>query len=67
MKQVFAIIFSFFLFINGYGQMKFANKTYVVEMGATCKDMTDGGCMIYTYRILEFKNTYKTFVKNSRR
>lgn len=54
MKQVFAIIFSSFLFINGYAQ-KLANKTYIAEMGATCKDMTDGGCMIYTYRILEFK------------
>ena len=30
-------------------------KTYSAKIGETCKVMTDGGCMIYTYQILNFK------------
>lgn len=30
-------------------------KSYKALVGESCKDMTNGGCMIYTYRILNFK------------
>ena len=30
-------------------------KNYKALVGETCKEMTNGGCMIYTYRILNFK------------
>jgi hypothetical protein len=30
-------------------------KKYKSLVGETCKEMTNGGCMIYTYRILHFK------------
>jgi hypothetical protein len=55
MKKAFTLIFLTFWLISCNGQTKLAGKTYVAEIGATCKDMTDGGCMIFTYRILEFK------------
>jgi hypothetical protein len=29
-------------------------KNYKAIIGETCKDMTDGGCMIYTYQNLNF-------------
>lgn len=55
MKKILALIILSFWLINCNGQTKLAGKTFVAEVGATCKDMTDGGCMILTYRILEFK------------
>ena len=30
-------------------------KKYKALVGETCKEMSNGGCMIYTYRILHFK------------
>ena len=30
-------------------------KSYKALVGESCKEMTNGGCMIYTYRILNFK------------
>ena len=30
-------------------------KTYSAKIGETCKSMDGGGCMIYTFRILNFK------------
>jgi len=30
-------------------------KTYSAKVNETCKTMSDGGCMIYTYRVLNFK------------
>lgn len=32
-----------------------AGKTYKAQTGAACKEMTGGGCMIYTYCVLKFK------------
>jgi hypothetical protein len=29
-------------------------RTYKALVGETCKEMTDGGCMIYTYQVLNF-------------
>ena len=31
-------------------------KTYKALVGETCKSMTDGGCMIYTYQVLKFEH-----------
>jgi hypothetical protein len=36
-------------------QNDLTGKNFKALVGETCKDMTDGGCMIYTYRILNFK------------
>jgi hypothetical protein len=30
------------------------NKLYKALVGTTCKDMIDGGCMLYSYRLLDF-------------
>lgn len=30
-------------------------KNFKALVNETCKEMTDGGCMVYTYRILHFK------------
>ena len=31
-------------------------KNFKALIGQSCREMTDGGCMIYTYRILNFKS-----------
>jgi hypothetical protein len=33
-----------------------AGKNFKALLGQSCREMTDGGCMIYTYRILNFKS-----------
>lgn len=50
-----------FLQFNVYAQNLRVNnshgpngKTYKALVGETCKDMTDGGCMIYNYEVLNF-------------
>jgi hypothetical protein len=61
MKKNFILIFLFFWLISCNGQTKLAGKTYVAEIGATCKD---GIGMIYTSRILKFdKNTVTSSYK----
>jgi hypothetical protein len=50
--RLFLFIFLSFSFISCNGQTKLSGKTYVAEVGATCKD---GVGMIWTYQILEFK------------
>lgn len=47
---LFAIAFSGF----HASAQELAGKTFVAGNGATCKEMSDGGCMIYYYRVLEF-------------
>ncbi|MDN3693892.1 hypothetical protein QWZ06_17175 [Chryseobacterium tructae] len=59
--RLLILIFLPFLFINGNRQTKLEGKTYVAEIGATCKD---GIGMIYTSRILKFdKNTVTSSYK----
>jgi len=36
-------------------QHNLEGKEFKALIGQSCKDMTNGGCMIYTYRILKFK------------
>jgi hypothetical protein len=31
-------------------------KNFKALVGQSCREMTDGGCMIYTYRILNFRS-----------
>ena len=37
---------------NSHGPV---GKTYKALVNETCKSMTDGGCMIYTYQVLKFE------------
>jgi hypothetical protein len=50
--RLFLFTFFSFSFIICNGQTKLSGKTYVAEVGATCKY---GVGMIWTYQILEFK------------
>ncbi len=36
-------------------QNDLTGKSYKALVGESCKEMTNGGCMIYTYRILNFQ------------
>ena len=36
-------------------------KNFKALVGQSCREMTDGGCMIYTYRILNFKPSFQAF------
>lgn len=40
---------------DGYAQDSPVGKRFVAQTGASCKEMTDGGCMIYTYCVLAFE------------
>jgi len=52
----FSIILIFLLSIIGINvQNDLTGKNFKALVGETCKYMTDGGCMIYTYRFLNFK------------
>jgi len=70
MKKYIFLLIVFTMIIacqNSNAQTKLIGKTYVAEIGATCKD---GIGMIYKYRILKFdKNTvtssYKVFASVS--
>ena len=48
-----------FIFMSSlwYGSLEndLNGKTYKALVGETCKYMSDGGCMLYTYRLLQFK------------
>ena len=35
-------------------QINFIGKIYKAQISASCKLMNDGGCIIYTYRVLTF-------------
>lgn len=50
------VILIFILSMLGFKvQNDLAGKNFKALVGETCKEMTDGGCMIYTYRLLNFK------------
>lgn len=49
------LIVLFSLLINGaIAQSSLDGKTFVCLLSESCKKMIDGGCMINTYRVLEF-------------
>lgn len=53
MKSLLFVVFiQSFLSVNGQNEL--TGKSYKALVGETCKEMTEGGCMIYTYRILNF-------------
>lgn len=49
-------LFVFILVIgmSSYAQTNYEGKYYVAQISASCKEMTNGGCMIYSYCILKF-------------
>lgn len=55
--KLLSIITSLVCCLNSVGQPPGppAGKTYEALTGQACKEMTDGGCMIYTYCLLHFK------------
>ena len=55
-----SIIFIFFFNASSNGQSQLTGRMYKAEISASCKEMSDGGCMIYSYCILEFKKNIVT-------
>lgn len=53
MKNLATLILVGCCFISVQAQ-NIAGKWYKAEITASCKEMVNGGCMIYTYRILRF-------------
>ena len=59
MKNLFLVLI-FSISLKLYSQNAIVGKAYKAEISASCKEMNDGGCMIYNYCILEFeKNIVK--------
>ena len=61
MKHFFLIVL-LCISLKLYSQNAIIRKTYKAEISASCKEMNNGGCMIYNYCILEFE---KSIVKVS--
>lgn len=54
-KTMITIILLIFSFTNSIAQNKIVDKTYVAQVGASCKKMDNGGCMIYSYCSFKFE------------
>jgi hypothetical protein len=54
-KMIIHLVFTFFFAISIKAQTKIIGKKYTAQVGASCKELTDGGCMIYSYCHLEFE------------
>ncbi|MES2592819.1 MAG: hypothetical protein V4608_13125 [Bacteroidota bacterium] len=52
--KTIAILLLIFHMIDGKTQNDIIGKTFKAKEGATCKEFNDGGCMIYTYLLLNF-------------
>ena len=61
MKNLFLVVI-ISISLKLYSQNTLVGKKYKAEISASCKEMNDGGCMIYNYCILEFE---KSIVKVS--
>lgn len=60
MKHLFPKLIALFAFLTCFSiasnaQNKVIGKTYTAKYSEICKDRTDGGCMIYTWRVLAFE------------
>ena len=54
-KTIIILLLSIFGFTNLIAQNKIIGKTYIAEVGASCKQMDNGGCMIYFYCSFKFE------------
>lgn len=55
MKKTYRILFTLFIAnISAIAQNNYAGKYYVAQISASCKEMVNGGCMVYKYCILKF-------------
>jgi hypothetical protein len=63
MTKSFILLLTLFIVdISAIAQNNYAGKYYVAELSATCKAMTNGGCMVYKHCVLKF---YKDSVEVS--
>ncbi|MBC7440095.1 MAG: hypothetical protein H7250_08950 [Flavobacterium sp.] len=55
MIKTFVLLFALFsISISIIAQSNYSGKYYVAQIGATCKEMPNGGCMIYSHCIMKF-------------